>query len=77
MYINRDVNKFGVVVRVIHLTPEGEVIHIAKRLNFMEMTNKAKYEACALGMKTLMASRVLKVEIKGDSMLVINQTTKE
>ena len=59
------------------MTPEGEVVPIAKKLAFKVTNNEAEYEACALGMEALIALGVTEVEILGDSMLVINQTTEE
>ena len=59
------------------MTPENEVIPIAKKLAFRVTNNEAEYEACVIGMETLMALKVTKVEILGDSILVINRATDE
>ena len=59
------------------LTPENEVIPIAKKLAFRVTNNEAEYEACAMELEALIALKVIKVEILGDSMLVINQATDE
>ena len=57
--------------------PEGEVMPIAKKLNFCVTNNKVEYEAYALEMESLIVLSVTKVERKEDSMLVINQTIEE
>ena len=50
---------------------------IAKKLTFRVTNNEAEYEACILKMEALIALGVTEVKIFGDSMLVINQATKE
>ena len=46
MYFNRAINQFGAGVGVILIKLKGEVIPIAKRLNFKVKINEAEYEAC-------------------------------
>ena len=58
------------------LTPENKVIPIVKKLAFWFTNNKAKYEACVMGMEALIALKVTEV-VLGDSILVINQATNE
>ena len=77
MYFNGEVNQFKARVRIILLTPKGEVVPITKKLAFRVTNNEAEYEVCALGMKALTALGVTKVKIFGDSMLVINQAIEE
>ena len=77
MYFNGVVNQFRARIGVIMLTLENEVIPIAKKMAFRVTNNEAKYEACVMGMEALIALKVTKVEILGDSVLVINQVTNE
>ena len=77
MYFDGAVNRFGVGIRVILLTPKGEVVPISKKLAFRVTNNEVEYEACALEMEALIALGVKKVKIFGDSMLVINKRTEE
>ena len=77
MYFDGAVNQFGVGVRVMLLTPKGEVVPITKRLAFRVTNNKAEYEACAFEMEALIALGVTEVKIYRDSILVINQTIEE
>ena len=65
-------NQFRVGIGVILLTQKNKVILIAKKLAFRVTNNEVVYEACMMGMKALMALKVTKVEILGDSILVIN-----
>ena len=76
MYFDGTVNQFRAGIRVILLTPEGEVVPIAKKLAFRVLNNKAEYKACALGMEALTTMGVTEVEIFGDSMLVIIKPQK-
>ena len=77
MYFDGVVNQFGVGVKIILLTPKGEVVPIAKKLAFRVTKNEAEYEEYALGMEALIALGVIEVKIFRDSILVINQTIKE
>ena len=77
MYFDGVVNQIRARIRVILLTPEGEVVPIAKKLAFRVTNNEAEYEACAFGMEALTALGVTEVEIFGDSILVINQAIEE
>ena len=77
MYFDGAVNQFRAGIEIILLTPEGEVVPIAKKLAFRVINNEAEYEACILGMEALIAMGVIEVDIFGDSMLVINQAIEE
>ena len=55
MYFDGAVNRFGVGIRVILLTPKGEVVPISKKLAFRVTNNEVEYEACALKMEALTA----------------------
>ena len=77
MYFDGAVYQFGAGIEIILLTPEGEVVPIAKKLAFKVTNNEAEYEACILGMEALITLGVTEVEIFGDSMLVINQAKEE
>ena len=70
-------NYKGVGIGVIIVTPEGEVLPMAKRLMFSVTNNIAEYEACFLGLETLVALGASGAELYGDSMLVVRQTQGE
>ena len=73
MYFDGAVNYKGAGIGVIIVTPEGEVLPLAKRLMFLVTNNIVEYEACIFGLETLVALRVRDVEVYGDSMVVIRQ----
>ena len=77
MYFDGVVNHFRAEIEVILLTPEGEVVPIAKKLAFRVTNNEAEYKACALEMEVLRALGVTKVKIFRDSILVISQAAEE
>ena len=77
MYFDGAVNYKGAGIGVIIVTPEGEVLPLAKRLMFSVTNNIAEYEACIFGLETLVALRARGVEVYGDSMLVVRQTQGE
>ena len=62
---------------VILITPEGENIPLAKKLDFHVTNNMAEYEACIYGLEAAMAAGAKEITVYGDSMLIINQATDE
>ena len=77
MYFDGAVNYRGAGIGVIVVTPEGEMLPLAKRLMFPVTNNMAEYEACIFGIETLVALGARGVEVYGDSMLVVRQTQGE
>ena len=53
MYFDGAVNNKGAGVGVILITSEGEMIPMAKKLEFEVTNNQAEYEACIFGLKAL------------------------
>lgn len=62
---------------VILLTPEGEAIPMAKKLDFRVTNNMAEYEACIYGVEAALAAGAKDLLVYGDSLLVINQANEE
>ena len=77
MYFDGAVNSRGVGVGVILITPDGEMIPMAKKLDFEVTNNQAEYEACIFCLEALCNVEAENVTVYGDSMLVIKQTSKE
>ena len=77
MYFDGAVNSKGASVGVILITLEGEMIPMAKRLEFEVTNNQAEYEACIFGMEALRSAGAKEVIVYGDSMLVVKQVSKE
>ena len=71
------VNSRGAGVGVILITPDGEMIPMAKKLDFEVTNNQAEYEACTFGLEALRNVGAENVTVYGDSMLVIKQASKE
>ena len=71
------VNSRGAGIGVILITPEGEMIPMAKRLEFEVTNNQAEYEACIFGLEALRSVGAKNVTVYGDSMLVVKQASKE
>ena len=67
-------NNRGTGLGVIFITPEGETIPMAKKLDFKVTNNMAKYEACIYGVEAARAKDLL---VYGDSLLVISQANEE
>ena len=62
---------------VILVSPTGDWIPIAKRLDFSVTNNVSKYKACIYGLEALIAMGIKRVEVLGDSKLVISHVNKE
>ena len=53
MYFDGAVNSRGVGIGVILISPEGEIVLMAKRLEFKVNNNQAEYEAYIFGLEAL------------------------
>ena len=53
MYFDGAVNSKGAGIGVILVTPGGEMIPMAKKLEFEVTNNQAEYEACIFGLESL------------------------
>ena len=70
-------NNKGAGLGVILVTPEGETIPMAKKLDFKVTNNMAKYEACIYGVEAALAVGSKDLLVYGDSLLVISQANEE
>ncbi|XP_057984620.1 uncharacterized protein LOC131169412 [Hevea brasiliensis] len=77
MYFDGAMNKSGVGIGVVLEAPNGEQLLISKRLCFPTTNNIAEYEACICGLEALIAVGAKKVEVFGDSMLVVSHIKGE
>ena len=77
MYFDGAVNSRGAGIGVILISLEGEIIPMAKRLEFKVTNNQVEYEACIFGLEALRSVRVGEITIYGDSMLVVKQVSNE
>ncbi|KAJ9186811.1 hypothetical protein P3X46_002343 [Hevea brasiliensis] len=77
MYFDGAMNKSGASIGVVLEAPNGEQLLMSKRLCFPTTNNIAEYEACICGLEALIAVRAKKVEVFGDSMLVVSHVKGE
>ena len=77
VYFDWAVNSRGAGVGVILIMPEGEMIPMAKRLEFEVTNNQAEYEACIFSLEALRSVGAKNIIVYGDSMLVVKQASKE
>ena len=77
MHFDGAVNSRGAGIGVILITPDGEMIPMAKKLDFEVTNNQAEYEAFIFGLEALRNVGEKNVIVYGDSMLVIKQASKE
>ena len=63
----------GYGVGMVLVSPNGDHIPLAVKLNYNSTNNTAKYEACILGMKAALEVKVQKLDVFGDSNLIISQ----
>ena len=77
LYFDGAVNNRGAGAGVILVTPEGETIPMAKKLDFRVTNNVAEYEACIYGVEAALAAGAKDLLVYGDSLLVISQANEE
>ena len=71
MYFDGAVNNRRAGIGVILISPEGETIPMARRLEFEVTNNQAEYKACIFGLEALQSIGAGEITVYGDSMLVI------
>ena len=71
MYFDGAVNNKGAGIDVILISPEGETIPMAKRLEFEVTNNQLEYKACIFGLEALWSAGAGEITMYGDSMLVV------
>ena len=70
-------NNRGTGLGVIFVTPEGETIPMAKKLDFKVTNNMVEYEACIYGVEAALAAGAKDLLVYGDSLLIISQANEE
>ena len=73
MYFDGSMAKFGVGVDVYIISPIRDFKALSYKLTFECTNNVAEYEALLLGLNTLKEMGEKRVQVMGDSELVINQ----
>ncbi|XP_037492748.1 uncharacterized protein LOC105641909 [Jatropha curcas] len=67
LYFDGSANRNGAGAGIMIEAPNGEVTTMCKRLLFPITNNMAEYEACIMGIESLLASGAKEVEVIGDS----------
>jgi ribonuclease HI len=76
LYFNGSVMKTGAGAGLLFVSPLGEHMRYAVRLHFPVSNNIAEYEALLCGLKIAIEIGVKRLDVRGDSQLVIDQVMK-
>jgi ribonuclease HI len=76
LYFDGSVMKTGACVGLLFVSPLGEHMRYAVRLHFPASNNMAEYEALLCGLKIAIELGVKRLDVRGDSQLVIDQVMK-
>ena len=71
LYFDGAVNYKGAGIGVLLITPTGEQIPLAKKLEFPVTNNMAEYEACIFGLESAGSIGAKEILVYGDSKLVV------
>ena len=77
MYFDGATNLSGLGTGAVLISLEGQYYLVSAKLIFSCINNVAEYEACILGLQLALSMRVKRLQVYGDSMLVILQTSGE
>nr|CAB3504979.1 unnamed protein product [Digitaria exilis] len=77
MYFDGSVMKAGAGAGLLFISPHGEHLRYVVRLNFPASNNMAEYEALLAGLKIALELGIKRLDIRGDSQLVVDQVMKE
>jgi ribonuclease HI len=76
LYFDGSVMKTGAGAGLLFVSPLGEHMRYAVRLHFPASNNMAEYEALLCGLKIAIEIGVKRLDVRGDSQLVIDQVMK-
>jgi ribonuclease HI len=76
LYFDGSVMKTGTGTGLLFVSPLGEYMRYAVRLHFPAPNNMAEYEALHCGLKIAIDTGVKRLDVRGDSQLVIDQVMK-
>jgi ribonuclease HI len=77
LYFDSSVMKTGAGAGLLFVSPLGEHMRYAVRLHFPTSNNMAEYEALLCGLKIAIELGVKRLDVRGDSQLVIDQVMKD
>ena len=73
MYFDDASHREGVGTGIVFFTLEGDVLPYAFTLTQLYSNNEAKYQALILGLEIAVDMKQLRLEVYGDSKLIISQ----
>jgi ribonuclease HI len=76
LYFDGSVMKTGAGAGLLFVSPLGEHMRYAVRLHFPASNNMAEYQALLCGLKIAIEIGVKRLDVRGDSQLVIDQVMK-
>jgi hypothetical protein len=76
LYFDGSVMKTGAAAGLLIVSPLGEHMRYAVRLHFPASNNMAEYEALLCGLKITIKTGIKRLDVRGDSQLVIDQVMK-
>jgi ribonuclease HI len=76
LYFDGSVKKTGAGAGLLFISPLGEHMRYAVRLHFPEANNMAEYEALLCGLRIAIETGIKRLDMRGDSHLVIDQVMK-
>ncbi|XP_017972559.1 PREDICTED: uncharacterized protein LOC108661170 [Theobroma cacao] len=77
MFFDGASNALGHGIGVVLVSPEGDYYPVIAKLNFYCTNNVAEYEACVMGLQTVIETKIHILEVYGDFALVIYQLRGE
>jgi ribonuclease HI len=76
LYFDGSVMKTGAGVGLLFISPLGEHMRYAVHLHFLMSNNTAEYEALLCGLRIAIETGIKRLDVRGDSQLVIDQVMK-
>jgi ribonuclease HI len=76
LYFDGSVMKTGVGAGLLFISPLGEHMRYAVRLHFLASNNMAEYEALLCGLRITIERGIKRLDVRGDSQLMIDQVMK-
>jgi ribonuclease HI len=76
LYFDGSVMKTGVGAGLLFISPLGEHMRYAVRLHFPASNNMAEYEPLLCGLRIAIETGIKRLDVRGDSQLVIDQVMK-
>jgi ribonuclease HI len=77
MFFDGAVNVYGNGASTVIISPDKKQYPVAVKLHFECTNNIAEYEACILGLEAALELKIEKIDVYGDSMLIICQVKGE